>query len=389
MRTFYKTVIVGAGASGLMLANMLSESIGANNILLIEKLDRVGKKLSQTGNGQGNLTNTDLTLSHFHSSEKQFPFYAINTYSQKEIENFYEKIGIFLTGDGKRYPIGKQASAVTDALRLNLERKKVNVLLNTTVNFVSQEKGTFNIETSCGQFRSENLVLAFGGKTSKAYGTDGSAYSIAENLGHSLTNLYPSLVQLKTDTTFLKGLKGIKTEAKVSANGVSFLGDLLFTDYGVSGNTVFSISSYVNAGDQITVEFLPELGKEQLLLFLEKRKALGYEKEQLLGGLVHRLIAKAVIDRGGNLVDQIVETLKKFTLQVKGTLGFEYAQVTKGGINVCEIDEKTMQSKIVPNLYVVGEALDVDGDCGGYNLHWAFSSASVANENIRKYYEDR
>lgn len=383
MRTFYKIMIIGGGASGLISASILADRIGGKNVVVLEKNDRVGKKLSQTGNGQGNLTNTDLNLSCFHSNQSSFPEYAITKYGAKQIEEFYNNIGIFLCGDGKRYPVSKQASAVTDALRFYLEKKGVTIVAGAEVKNLEVNKGLFDAVTSVDNFRAEKVIVSFGGKAGKPYGTDGTAYNLITSFGHTLTDLYPSLVQLKTKP--FKGLKGIKADAIVKAIGdgeKTSHGDLLFTDYGVSGNSIFAVSGVVTRGGKLEVEFLPGISLSQVENMLSTRKALGYDGVGLTSGLLHKMLGKVIFESSNGSIKDYASKIKKFTIDVTGTLDFNFAQVTKGGINTTEVDDKTMQSKLVGGMYVIGEALDVDGDCGGYNLHWAFASASVACDDI-------
>lgn len=240
------------------------------------------------------------------------------------------------------------------------------------------------------QFSARYLVFATGGKSAKNFGTDGSAYELIKKLGHSVTPLCPSLVQLKTDTDFIKGLKGVRVQAKVTAkvSGKEIAtekGDLIFTDYGVSGDAIFRISAFVTDKKEkvtLTIDFAPEVDDETILRSIERKKATGkYEKKELLSGILPSALGRAVCKRANESSgEKILKNLRAFTLEVKGSLGFDYAQVTKGGVPLDEVTD-SLESKKVKNLYIVGEALDVDGKCGGYNLQWAFSSASaVANE---------
>lgn len=371
----------------MIAASLVSDKLGGNNVILIEKLDRVGKKLSVTGNGQGNLTNTDLSLQRFHSGVKGFADYAISHYGNAAAEAFYNSRGIFLTGEGKRYPASKQASAVTDALRLRLAADGVTVLTGTEVKGIEKRGGVFEIVADNGSYASLYAVLAFGGHAAKQYGTDGTAYKLAEGFGHKITALYPSLVQLKTEIAPIRGLKGVKTEAAVTANGkTTSRGDVLFTEYGVSGSAIFAVSGELCRGGALDIEFLPEFTEAEVAEMLSARERLGYRGAELTGGLLHSRLGCAVYSRSDGTVKGLARAVKKFTLQATGTLGFDYAQATKGGIDVIDVNPETMESKLEKGLYIIGEALDVDGDCGGYNLQWAFSSAAAAAVSI---YENR
>ena len=253
-------------------------------------------------------------------------------------------------------------------------------------------KNLFTISTNLGEYQANKVVLAFGGSVGKQFGTDGSSYSLATDLGHRLTKLYPSLVQLKTKTDSIKGLKGIKETACVKAcDGdktlASATGDVLFTEFGVSGNAVFQISGFLATAQNpiVKLSFVPELSIEQLEKQISLRQNLDYvDKEEVLSSIVNKQLGRAIIkaqkDKSAN---GLACALKDFTLQVTGNLGFNNAQVTKGGISTQQICPNTFESKLINGLYIVGEALDVDGDCGGYNLTFAFASAITCAKDIK------
>ena len=242
------------------------------------------------------------------------------------------------------------------------------------------------------------MVLAFGGKSGAGFMTDGKSFSIAKALGHSITSLYPSLVQIKTEREKIRGLKGVKIQAEVGlyvdkTHVCTFGGDILFTDYGVSGNSIFSLSAYLKneKNASLKISYLPDFGAGELYEILSKKASTNITNERLLVSILPTRLALAVLKQAGQnasdiatnkSVSAIVNAIKGFTLKVEGKLGFESSQVTAGGICTKEIYASSMQSKINKGLYVIGEALDVDGDCGGYNLQWAYSSASVCAEDI-------
>ncbi len=399
----FKAVVIGGGASGLAVSIMLSEKFGKGSVALFEGLDRVGKKLLQTGNGQCNLSNLDMDLSHFHAKNAQFAKTVLNEYSTK-IEPFFNRLGIPLTEDnGKIYPLSKQASAVVDALRFKAEDLGVSINLNAKISTIKKSGNIFSVSTSEGiGTNAENIVVCVGGKSQKHLGTDGSGYSLLTSLGHSLTPLYPSIVQLKTELGKIKGLKGLKQKvsAKAVKNGIVVAetsGDILFTDYGVSGNVAFYLSSYLTGEEfgELKVDFCPELSYEELrTLIINKQKNCSYlTGEYLLSGIMNNKIASSVLRNSGfkdlsapvssfNL-DKVCKAVKDYSIKVTGTMGFDGAQVTKGGIDTADFDAKTLESKLVSGLYACGEVLDVDGDCGGYNLTWAFSSAIAVSESIK------
>ena len=234
----------------------------------------------------------------------------------------------------------------------------------------------------------DKVVLCAGGKAAKNFGTDGSAYALAQAFGHTVTPLYPSLVQLKTDTAHTKSLKGIRiTDGGLTASTptgeYALNGDIIFTDYGVSGDAVFRISAFIaseiaSGKVKLSIDLLPAFSEEYVYeMLLRKQKAYpDLEKTELLFGIVNNQIGRAVLRRANGDLKKAASLVKKFTLDVTGSLGFDYAQVTKGGIPLNETDS-SLQSKYAKNLYFAGEILDVDGQCGGFNLHFAYASAAT------------
>lgn len=398
----FKAVIIGAGASGLALAIKLSQKFGGENVALIERLDRVGKKLLTTGNGQCNLTNKNCNFACFHSKNADNFKGIIKKYGYDAIRSFFESLGILVTCDGdKVYPLSKQASSVLDALRLKIKSLNVNVFLNSKVIGLNKENGVYKVITESGEtYLSERVIVSVGGSAQKHLGTDGSSYFLLEKFGHKLTPIYPSIVQLKADVKRLKGLKGLKQKVKASALSnkeiiATTSGDLMFTDYGLSGNVAFYLSSYFAGknGMKIAVDFCPELTIEELYSALSKKqKNCNYlTAEYLLQGIMNNKIASSIL-KNSNIdlalpiekvdVNAVIKAVKNYEISVLGTLGFDVAQVTKGGIELTGFDSSTLESKFSKGLYATGEVLDVDGDCGGYNLTWAFSSAFLVGDAI-------
>lgn len=402
---FYKVAVVGGGAAGLLCAARLvcgDSPLCGKDVLLLEKCDRVGKKLIATGNGRGNLFNAKFGAEFYHG-EKNFINSFVKNFISENPPDFLEKLGIPLAEeDGKIYPASFQASAVLDVLRSFLEYKGVRTETSAEVTGVSRADGGFRLQTIAEEYFAQKLVLAFGGAAAKQFGTDGKSFALAKMLGHTVTKLCPSLVQLKTKLTHIKGLKGLKENVGIEAvsEGKSLgkaEGELLFTEYGVSGNAIFKISSLVTDKDNVTlkIEFAPQFSTEKIYELLEYRSNLRYiNYNDLLTGIVNKRIGAVIIKRAGAeelfnkestrsvALKKITETLKCFKLKETGNLGFDYAQVTKGGVNTDEIDPKTYESKKTKGAYIVGEALDADGDCGGYNLSFAFATGMTAADDI-------
>ena len=397
MNRTFKVAIIGGGSSGLFCATklLLSEKFQGQDILLIEGTDRVGKKLVASGNGQGNLSSLNLSADNYHG-DKGFIRAFLSKYSFDELKEFYSQVGVYLTSDneGRVYPASFNASSVLDNIRAFLTSKNLFITTQTKVLDVKY-KNLFEIKTNNGIYYAENCVMAFGGKSGKQFGTDGSSYKLCENFDHKLTELYPSLVQLKTETDFLKGLKGIKERVKITAYDndkpiKTIEGDLLFTDYGVSGDAVFKISSYVSGvkNASISIEFLPNLSKAEIVNLIESKRKLTYiAVNEILNGLVNKRTGYNLIRYAkDNSANSLANVLKDFRLKVIGTAGFDMSQVTKGGIDTDSINPFTFRSKLQKNLYLIGELLNVDGDCGGYNLTFAYISGIFsANDIIEKY----
>lgn len=397
MKDVFNTAIIGGGASGLLCATELvsgTDAINGNDVIILERSDRVGKKLIATGNGQGNLTNQNFCQDNYYG-DKDFISSFVDTAKKIDVEKYFYNLGIpFITSvDGRKFPLSKQASAVLDIIRAYLSKKGVTESTNCYVDGVKYKNGLFTINCAQKSYKAKNVVLAVGGKAGSSYGTDGSSYILAKNFGHTVTELYPALVQLKTGTEKIKGLKGLKEQVRaVALDGNTVLdticGEVLFTDFGVSGNAVFKISGQFAKCKRPTLklEFLPHLTYEQTLKLIEDRLNKDYiSRQDILCGILNKRIGQAVLKSSQEFTARaITDAIKNFTLNVTGNLGFNYAQVTKGGVRTNEIDFYSMQSKLQKGLYLTGELLDVDGDCGGYNLTFAFVSGIICARAIKK-----
>ncbi len=388
----FKTAIIGGGASGLFLAASLSQT--ERDIAVFERGERVGRKLSATGNGQGNVTNKAVKNTKYFSSSKKGVALAgalIERYDEHSLCEFFRSLGVLVFFDerGRGYPTSRQASALTDTLRFALRHQGVTTMTDTQIIALEKTSAGFILTTANGEkYEAETVAICTGGKAAKNFGTDGSAYALAQGFGHTVTKLYPSLVQLKTDTSSIRALKGIRVfDAAVTAcwqgegkeKSHTLRGDIIFTDYGVSGDAAFRLSAFIAAQKEASlfIDFLPDVSKETLLQALKNKRAAfpALEENERLCGIVNNQVGRAIMKSLQTTDDNsVVCALKRFTLPVKGTLGFDYAQVTKGGIPLDEVDED-LQSKKVKGLYLAGEILDIDGECGGFNLQWAYASA--------------
>ncbi|MBO4594260.1 MAG: aminoacetone oxidase family FAD-binding enzyme [Clostridia bacterium] len=395
VKEHFKVAVVGGGAAGLTLAaELVRKGVKGGDILVLERNDRVGKKLLVTGNGQCNLSNENMRPEFYHGDAAVISSFleGLKTFDLKE---FFYSLGVPLKadGEGRIYPLSKQAGAVLDAFRFFLTENSVEIVTGAKVLSAEKKDGVFRLVSEKGEFSADKVAFAFGGAAGKRFGTDGTSYSLAESFGHSVTSLYPSLVQIKTETQKIRGLKGLKEDVRITASDGerairTETGELLFTDYGVSGSVVFKISGYLAglSDPRINIEFLPDFTRKEIEKIINDKLRLDFiNKKEILSGLLNKMVGAAVVKTAKALsAPEIAKAVKNFCLKVTGNTGFNNAQVTKGGINGGEIRPETFESKLCDGLYIVGESLDVDGDCGGYNLTFAFYCGHTAAEDIAK-----
>ncbi len=389
-----KTIAVAGGGAGGMLCAQVLAAAKKYTVVLLERGARLGRKLSATGNGQGNVTNLSMGAEHYFSDDRAKVARILAAFPPADLIAYFGELGGMFESDdrGRVYPSGRQASAVTDLLRFALERAGAEIRLEHTVDKVSRAGNGYAIGfREGGSLFADAVVLAAGGKAAPNFGTDGAGYALARSLGHTVTPLCPALVQLKTETAPVRGLKGVRANCLATAfDGEKELaharGDVIFTDYGVSGNAIFLLSSYLTAAaaPRLVLDFLPDTAEGELTAFLE-RKAAFCPRENLLGTILSNALGRAVVRRvqeGGSFSPAAAaRQVKHYGLRVTGTLGFDAAQVTRGGVPLAETDEG-LQSCKAANVWLCGEILNVDGECGGYNLQWAFSSAMCAARDI-------
>lgn len=372
-----KIGIIGGGAAGLACAVFLARK-SRFSVTVFERSPRVGRKLSATGNGQGNVTNTDMGAAHYFSDDIGKTGRILARFGDRDTVRFLESMGgVFLPdARGRVYPAGRQASAITDLFRTEAARLGVRLHTESMVKSVAYRSGMFEI---CEE-KFDAAVLCTGGMAAPNFGSDGSGYELARAFGHTVTECRPALVQLRCNTDSVRGLKGIRMDGNVrllrgGREVKAFRGDVLFTDTGVSGDAVFRISSFAEKGDRLEIDLLPDVSEERLL------SAFGKRKEEPYLCILPNGLGRAIEKRAGGDVPRMAGLVKRFPLAVEGTAGFSAAQVTKGGIPLRETDEYLMSDRR-EGLYFAGEILNVDGECGGYNLQWAFSSAYTVSEGL-------
>ncbi len=398
----WHTVIVGGGAAGLAAAIFCARELGGERVLLLEKAPRVGKKLLATGNGTCNITNLNADPTHYHGADAtRFTAAALKRFPPSACLSFFESLGVVCAEreEGREYPLCEQAAAVLDCMRLELASLGVCEQCDTAVTAIGRTSRGFALETINGTVYTDHVILATGGAASPSLGGSVEGYSLATALGHSKTPLFPAIVQVKTEPTYTKAMKGLRTDAAVSfcLDGrplCTYTDELLFTEYGISGPAVMQISRAVGDWERrkqgrmtAVIDLLPSVSEAELLTLLHNRPA--RTAEHFLTGLLHKRIGQTVCRMAGlSLSDTVTDPkrlipfIKRMTVAVSGTQGFGGAQVTAGGIATAEIDPVTLQSRLVRGLYLIGEIVDVDGDCGGYNLQWAWASAYAAAQAV-------
>ncbi|MBQ8834059.1 MAG: aminoacetone oxidase family FAD-binding enzyme [Oscillospiraceae bacterium] len=391
--------IIGGGASGMVAALAAAENPD-NRIILMERQARVGRKLSATGNGRCNLTNLHAGERGYHGDDGAFAAYAIQAFGPEETLRWFRSLGLFTVAEdsGRVYPYSDQANSVVDVLRFALEKPNITQKLGFEVEKVKKTAGGFRLECKEETVECDKLIIACGGLAGTKLGGTMSGYKLLRSLGHHCTKLRPTLVQLKSGWGGVGGLKGVRANchAAIYHNEVlhsESTGELQFTEYGLSGPVIFEVSrdACQGSGDwKCRLDFLPEIGEEVLKSELFRRKTTGLPASELLTGILHNRLGRVLTQAAGISaqrsiselsemeIGEAVRAVKFFDVALTEPMGMDSAQVTAGGILTKEFDEKTMESRIVPGLYACGEVLDIDGDCGGYNLQWAWSSGRLA-----------
>ena len=401
-----KIIVIGGGAAGMMAA--LSARENGGEVVILERNDRVGKKLLATGNGRCNYTNENLSINNYHGKNPSFAEGGLKGFNVDETIDFFERLGITpaLEDNGKVFPLSFQSSSMLDVLRYEIEEKGIELITEAHVSEIKKtDKFTVTLKDK-RKFHGDKVIVATGGMALPSSGSDGNGYNLCKRLGHSTIETFPGLVQLKLQGDYFKQINGVKFVglAGVYVDNKLILedsGDVLFTKYGVSGPPILQVSrtalEYMNKGKEVElrVSIIHTKSEDELLDYLEERFKLMKTKtlEMSLIGLINKRLILPIIkildlDKGkeiGNLsseeIRKIAKILTSWSFKVIGSQSWGEAQVTAGGVNTDEVNNKTMESKMVKGLYIVGELLDVDGDCGGFNLQWAWSSGYLARKD--------
>jgi len=397
-------IIIGAGAAGLVAS--IQGARAGQSIVLLEQNNKIGKKILVSGNGKCNIGNRYIKLNRFHSQNPDFIKNVLKNYSFDVVEKFFTSIGLELIEgkEGKMFPMSLQASSVVELLKYEAEKLGVEIICDCIVTNIAKKDDTFYIETSQGTKIAAQLLLSSGSPAAPQLGGSNSGYAFATKMGHSLIPRYPSLVQLCSQESWVKGCAGVKVAgvAKLYANKEYITekqGDLLFTNYGISGLAILDLSREVStrlaAFDycELSLDLMPQLGKEKLNNFLQARVDKKSEKPigLWLQGIINKKLIPIILEQSKSKVkvenqlnkkeiNKIVHSIKNLKLSINDTRGFVASEVCTGGIDTSEVNPQTMESKLVDNLFFAGEILDVDGDRGGFNFHWAWVTGMRTNK---------
>lgn len=391
--------IVGAGAAGMAAAIAAAENPKVQ-VKLLERQARVGRKLQATGNGRCNLSNQKALHGGYHGDQDGFWDYAIGQFPPEKTLAWFRQLGLFtVTEDsGRVYPYSDQANSVVDVLRFALDQPNIELITDFEVSKIRKEQDTFILSSRDRTLEADRVIIACGGLAGTKLGGTMAGYKLLRSFGHKCTKLRPTLVQVKTNWNGVSALKGVRANCHAAIYcddrlHMESTGEIQFTDFGLSGPVMFEISrdACASAGLwECRLDFLPDISEESLQEELTRRKASSLTTDDLLTGILHNRLGRVLTQAAGvrgrfplceimdSQIREVCKMVKDFRVELKEPLGMDSAQVTAGGIVTEEFDCATMQSKLVPGLYACGEVLDVDGDCGGYNLQWAWSSGRLA-----------
>lgn len=403
----HKVLVIGGGAAGMMAA--ISAKKHGADVTIFERNNRVGRKILATGNGRCNYTNINLSIDNYHGKNPKFPYSPLSQFNVYDTIDFFERLGItpYIEENGRVYPMSLQSSSVLDVLRFELEYLGIEVITEAFVTDISKKANKFSVTLEDGRkFTGDRIILATGGKAAPNTGSDGNGYKLAEKLGHTIEYVFPGLVQLKLEGNFFKKVDGVKIVGVAELYDENMLirreeGDILFTNYGISGPPILQISRIANKllyegkKPELKIVIIKDKNKEELEKYLHYRFSFMPKKtiEKALIGLINKrliipMLKEIGVDKNKLIAHISKEEIRKisniltdFRFNIIGSKSWDSAQVTAGGVKTDEINNTTMESKLVKGLYFAGEIVDVDGDCGGFNLQWAWSSGYVAGKN--------
>lgn len=404
-----KVGIIGAGASGVFAALILKQNYIDTTV--IERNANALKKIYATGNGRCNFTNRNVSYKNYHGENPKFTISAIKKFDNYDVIEFFNDMGIpeVELENGKIFPKSLQASSIVKQMMCLANHLEVEFIFDSLVDDVRKNGNVFEVKSNDSIYKFDYLIVACGSKAYKKSGSDGNGYILMKKLGHNIVKTHPGIVQLRLNGDSFKKMSGtkFKANAKLVVDGkevFEFYHDVLFTDYGISGPTILQLSGEAirakNNGLDVKIRIdTVDLDENKLYEHLIYIISLNYYKKinELLVGLINDNLIEEVLNQAGISYDinvcelskeeiyKLAHTLKNLEFSVSGYKDEDSGQITCGGVDTDEINPSTMESKKIKNLYIIGEIMDVDGDCGGYNLQWAFSSAySCAMSIIKK-----
>lgn len=408
MKTKRHVIVAGGGAAG-MIAAISARRSGAE-VTILEKNPRVGKKILATGNGRCNYTNINADITCYNGKNPKFASSVLSNFTRDDTIRFFEKLGIQhkVEDSGKVFPMSDQASSILDVLLYELNDIGINIVCDAYVKGITRKNDKFMIELENGKiYQGDRVIIATGGKAMPSSGSNGNGYDLATKLGHTITDVFPALVQLMLEGSFFKSIEGVKFvgTAEIIHNNISVAkdkGDILFANYGVSGPPILQISrkagELLNEGKDahLKITIMDMMTTEELRQLISKRFQAAAKKPldfSLVGLINKRLIPVVLTQAGINDVKRpaaalsakeqegIINILTDWRFKIRGTKGWTSAQVTAGGVDTKGIDQNTLESEIVRGVFFAGEIIDIDGLCGGFNLQWAWSSGFIAGQN--------
>lgn len=386
-----RIIVIGGGASGIVASIFAKRD--NNEVIVLEKNNKCLKKLLITGNGKCNYFNDDFNVSHYYSDCDLSSI--INDSNKAKVLDFFSSIGVVpKVKNGYYYPNSSQSYSVYNSLLKEATLRGVQIVYDCKVLNIVKDGTGFVVHTSNGDYACDKVIVSTGGKSYPKTGSEGDGYLFGESFGHKVVNVVPSLVGLVSDDKFIKSLSGVRCDACVSLGNKSEIGEVQFTDYGLSGICIFNLSNVFDKSGIVKINFLYNFVTDfdgfckffDDVNFKVKGRSIGELLEGYLNyNIVNVVLKKCGIDFSCSWNDcnkkKLFDNLAFFSVNVVGTRGFDVAQVSRGGISLTDIDINTFESKIVPGLYFTGEVMDVTGDCGGYNLGFAFLSGMIAGES--------
>lgn len=407
MKKNKRVIVVGGGAAGMMAA-ISAKRLGAD-VTILEKNPRVGKKILATGNGRCNFTNINTNITCYNGNNPKFSYSALSNFTIDDTIHFFEKLGIShkVEGLGKVFPRSDQASSILDVLLYELNELGVSIICDANVEDITKKKDKFIIRLENGiKHSGDRVIITTGGKAMPSSGSDGKGYDLARKFGHTIRDVFPALVQLMLEGSFFKRITGVKFigTAELIHKNKSLMkdrGDILFTNYGISGPPILQLSrkagELLNKGKEayLKVIIMDTMSKDELRKLMTKRFQVGAKKsiDFSLVGLINKKLIPVVLQEA-NIEDikrpvanlsnkekeRIIDILSDWRFKITGTKSWTSAQVTAGGVDTKEINQNTMESKLVKGIFFAGEIMDIDGMCGGFNLQWAWSSGFIAGQ---------